>query len=125
MTKPKPEQQVVLAGYSDRLSARPGETVKFQVSYNCSSKNDDENAVNVQARLTQSICADPNPKGPGMEERDASSWFEPLTFPARHQSWNIGSWAVSSLPIVVVDAAAAELLQVHIWCLPTLLPCDH
>ena len=47
-----------LAAYADRLSARPGETIRFHVA----------NATGepVRASLCRVVCADPNPAGPGV-----------------------------------------------------------
>ena len=50
-----------IAGYSDKLSARPGETIKFCVSSQASS--------DYKASLHQSISADPNPEGIGIIEK--------------------------------------------------------
>ncbi len=49
-----------LAGYVDRLSARPGETIAFKMS--------NATGAPVKARLVRVICADPNPAGPGIRE---------------------------------------------------------
>ncbi len=48
-----------LAGYADRLSARPGETLRFHVA----------NATDaaVTAKIVRVISADPNPAGPGIQ----------------------------------------------------------
>ena len=126
MTKPQ-QPQVYLAGYSDRLSARPGETIRFHVSSQAPS------GVPVHARLTKSISADPNPQGPGVVEYDANEWFEPTTFPSRTQLWDIGSWATSSRPLAVSSSLPpssssswdAHSLELQVWCFPTRLPCPH
>ena len=47
-----------LTGYADRLSVRPGETLRFHVA-NASGHE-------VSARLVRVICADANPAGPGI-----------------------------------------------------------
>ena len=49
-----------LLGYTDRLSARPGEMVQVKVS---SYLEDD-----FEADLARIICADPNPEGTGLIE---------------------------------------------------------
>ena len=48
-----------LAAYADRLSVRPGETIRFQAA----------NATGepVETRLARVICADANPAGPGIQ----------------------------------------------------------
>jgi N,N-dimethylformamidase len=82
---------IALLGYSDRLSARPGETIEFKVS--CTFEG------SVEAWLTRSICADPNPASPGIVEESAEAWFAPHTFPARHQHFHRGSYAVTEQPV--------------------------
>src|SRR5471032_1016321 len=54
---------ISITGYSDVLSAGPGETVEFKVSSKSSHP--------FTAELVRVIHADPNPAGPGMR-------FEPL-----------------------------------------------
>ena len=82
---------IALLGYSDRLSARPGETIEFKVS--CTFEG------SVEAWLTRSICADPNPACPGIVEESAEAWFAPHTFPARRQHFHQGSYEVPELPV--------------------------
>ena len=47
-----------LTGYADRLSVRPGETIRFHLANATSAE--------VQAKLVRVICADGNPAGPGV-----------------------------------------------------------
>ena len=47
-----------LAGYADRLSVRPGETIRFHVA--------NATGASVEAKLVRVICADGNPAGPGV-----------------------------------------------------------
>jgi N,N-dimethylformamidase len=54
-----------LAGYADRMSVRPGETLTFHVS-NSTGKP-------VTTRLARVQCADTNPAGPGLELLDVAS----------------------------------------------------
>jgi len=49
-----------ITGYSDKISARPGETIKFMV--NCELPT-------YQAEIVRIICGDTNPAGPGMKEK--------------------------------------------------------
>ena len=51
---------IKLIGYSDKLSARPGDQINFHVS--------NETHQNVLTYLTRSISADPNPAGMGVVE---------------------------------------------------------
>jgi N,N-dimethylformamidase len=56
-----------LAGYADRFSVAPGETIAFKVSSAL--------AGTYQARLVRVISGDPNPAGPGIRERDVPAPF--------------------------------------------------
>lgn len=76
---------VPLAGYSDTLSVRPGETIGFKVS--------STQPGSVKAWLTRSICADPNPASPGVVEENADHAFPPIEFPGREQPFFPGSYA--------------------------------
>jgi N,N-dimethylformamidase len=50
---------IPLAGYADRLSARPGETIRFHVS--------NATGAVVSARMVRVLSADANPAGPGIK----------------------------------------------------------
>ncbi len=101
------KKEVPLAGYSDRLSVRPGERIAFKVS--CTT-----DATEVNARLLQSICADPNPAGPGIIERETDIAIEP--FAARHQPFHPGSYGTTSnaiklsLPVTELTATVLPTL---------------
>ena len=47
-----------LTGYADRLSVRPGETIRFHLS--------NATGADVEAKLVRVVCADANPAGPGI-----------------------------------------------------------
>ena len=47
-----------LTGYSDRLSVRPGETIRFHLS--------NATGADVEAKIVRVVCADANPAGPGI-----------------------------------------------------------
>src|SRR5262249_44486538 len=74
-----------LAGYADRLSVRPGETIQFKVS-------NQSNAPYV-ARLVRVNCADPNPQGPGIHEEAVEASFAGL-HRSRVQHVHQGSYAI-------------------------------
>ena len=78
-----------LLGYTDRLSARPGEMVQVKVS----SQLDGE----YQASLVHIICADPNPEGLGVVEEAVDGGFLG-TYPARAQLFTPGSCMRADLP---------------------------
>ena len=86
-------KNIPLIGYADKLSLRPGETVSFKVSSTLKKS--------FSASLKRSISADPNPKGIGIVEKDASKYFKTSSFKSRKQSFNPGSYAISKTPIKV------------------------
>jgi len=73
-----------LAGYADRLSVRPGETIGFKVS----SKLEGPYA----AKLVRVICGDANPAGPGLREDAVEASFSGR-HPSRFQQVHLGSHA--------------------------------
>lgn len=77
-----------LTGYVEQLSGRPGEALEFKVS---SISN-----MPFTARLFRSVCADPNPDGPGILELDASDFFETREFTSTHKPFFPGSYGVAA-----------------------------
>ena len=102
-------KNIPLIGYSDKLSLRPGETVSFKVSSTLKKS--------FSASLKRSISADPNPKGIGIVEKDASKYFKTSSFKSREQSFNPGSYAISEKPIKV---SVKKNLNFSIIIFPTL-----
>lgn len=111
--------EVGLAAYTDRLSGRPGDVIRFFVS----STHDGANLESrkITAKLTRCICSDPNPKGPGCIEHDASEWFPPREFEGRHQHINNGSYARSRDAIGLDSAGGVKFVSIDIWMFPTLV----
>ena len=101
---------VPLIGYSDKLSVRPGETVSFKISSTLKKP--------FKAYLKRSISADPNPKGIGIIETDASKYFKTSFYKSRKQNFNPGSYAVSKNPIKIV---IKKNLKISVIIFPTLL----
>ncbi len=103
-------KEVPLTGYTDRLSARPGEEIAFKVSSTEGGR--------YRARLARSICADPNPAGMGITEEDASEWFAPRDLPARHQAFFPGSYGhtegVVTLPAQGGVSLSATVQPTHL-----------
>ncbi len=93
-----------LTGYADRLSARPGETIRFMVS--------SEEGAGYDAEIVRLICGDTNPDGPGYrEEAVQSSVFG--HYEGRKQVIHAGSY------VVVGGAPALESLSVTAMIWPT------
>ena len=98
-----------LLGYSDRLSARPGQTIAFKVS----SISEEP----FTARLFRSISADPNPAGLGIVEEDAAAYFAPLTLPSVERPFHAGSYGITADPVM---AKPKQSLAVQVTVFPTL-----
>ncbi|MCR9220275.1 MAG: N,N-dimethylformamidase large subunit [Alphaproteobacteria bacterium] len=77
--------RIPLIGYSDRLTVRPGETIGFKVSSHADAP--------FEAWLTRSICADPNPDGPGIVEEPFAAAFAGA-YPSRVQPFDPGGYAL-------------------------------
>lgn len=105
---------VFIAGYANTLSARPGETVGFCVS----SKSTEA----YTATLHRSICADPNPEGPGIIEEDASAFFPSAQFPSRLQHIYPGSYAETTS---VVKCSPSSEVEMTCWFMPSLISGDN
>jgi N,N-dimethylformamidase len=73
-----------LVGYSDRLSAAPGETIAFMVSSGHPAYD---------AEIVRLVHGDPNPRGPGLIEHAVES---PVTgtYPGRIQQIHTGSYVM-------------------------------
>ena len=103
-------QDVFIAGYSDKLSVRPSETITFFVSSRAGS--------DFKATLHRSISADPNPDGPGIVEQDASIYFRSSSFASRYQGFTPGSFAQSTTDL---RAEINTDLLIKFWFMPTVL----
>lgn len=97
----EPNQTPPILGYADHLSARPGETIAFKVS-SISDKP-------FSARLTRSICADPNPSGPGIVEEDASAFFKPRTLPSVERAFHAGSYGIAAQAMAMTPERSVAL----------------
>jgi len=82
---------IPLTGYTDRLSAAPGERIAFKVSSAATGP--------YRASLARVVHADPNPAGPGMKIEDLAHRFA-IDRPSRAQPLAQGSYAR-------IDAAVA------------------
>ena len=70
-----------ITGYGDKISVRPGDTVRFMVS--CASPQP------YRARLVCVVCGDRNPAGPGVKLPAVPSAIDG-TYQGRHQPINPG-----------------------------------
>lgn len=94
-----------LAGYCDRLSGRPGDIIAFKVS----SYSDQP----FRARLVRSICADPNPDGPGIIEEEVAADFAGA-YSSRIQPFFPGSYGRVDTGSVF-DETSSFSLSIRIW----------
>ena len=78
-----------LAGYADRLSVRPGETIRFHVSNGTGAEVAPPSIVRV-------ISADANPTGPGIRTVAVDATVRPIA-PCQPQSVAPGSYALANL----------------------------
>lgn len=102
---------VPLVGYTDKLSARPGETIAFKVS--------SELAEPYTAQLSQSICADPNPAGLGIVEKVLGDDVYPKqTFESRQQLFYPGSYGASQKSVRLESGLSCSI-ELTFW--PTLV----
>ncbi len=79
-----------VAGYSDRWSVKPGQTIRFMAS--------SVGGVPVHVAFMRHLCADPNPAGPGLRQ----IWM-PTAVDGEYQvpfqpAW-LGSYAVAAKPV--------------------------
>jgi N,N-dimethylformamidase len=70
-----------IVGYADRMTAQPGDTVRFMVS---------TSAARYHADIVRIVHSDANPRGPGMKETVLDT---PANgdYPGRHQTLPLGS----------------------------------
>ena len=78
-----------LLGYTNQLSARPGEKVEVKVSSSIPGA--------YKASMVRIISADPNPNGQGVVEEEIESAFAGL-YQARFQDFHPGSYMLSKIP---------------------------
>ncbi len=96
-----------ILGYTDRLSAVPGDAVNFKISAPLAGK--------FKARLIRLICGDDSPEGPGFKAENIDSEIDGI-YPARQQRIMAGSyvWVTARQPFDLLNFT----VQAMIW--PTL-----
>ena len=97
-----------IIGYTDRISAAPGDTVRFMVSA--------EGVRDYRAEIVRVICGDASPAGPGFKVKPVRTAIDG-TYTAREQPIHIGSYAVVP-PSPAMDAIASFTMQAMV--MPTL-----
>ena len=101
--------EIQIWGYADRLSVRPGDTIRFMVSAEATDR--------VQAELVRLVHGDANPEGPGFVEQPVTS---PLAreWAVRRQYVQSGNFLRVNDPAGVLALRAAFTLHAYIF--PTL-----
>jgi N,N-dimethylformamidase len=94
-----------IMGYSDKISVRRGESIKFMVS--C------EKQTSYKARIVQIVHGDTNPEGPGYKERPIQSAVEG-NYQGRRQQIYAGSYAVVPNHRAF-DRLSSFSLQATVW----------
>src|SRR5262245_44961356 len=93
-----------ISGYTDRLSAPPGQPIRFMV--NCELPS-------YRAEVVRLICGDSNPAGPGVKEARVETAIDG-TYPGRAQAIESGSYVeVPHGPHLVLGERFT--LQAMIW----------
>ena len=112
-----------LTGYSDRLSAQPGERIAFKLSSKACAEAPSAPVMpseSYSAQLIRIISGDPNPAGPGMKEIDLSQVFS-QEGRCHYQPVRLGSYAVAPLNSKDADRfLQSKLLAFHCRVWPTL-----
>src|SRR5215813_11830164 len=97
---------LAIVGYADRMSVRPGDTLKVMVS--CET-----GAASYRAELVRLVCGDDSPNGPGYKERPVGHPANG-TYPGRRQRINAGSYVVvPASPLL--ESVTSFTLQALIW----------
>lgn len=99
-----------IVGYTNRMSARPGEQLEFKVS--CEG-----GAAEFNAEIVRLICGDDSPAGPGFKTAPVKASVNG-SYPGRRQSVNAGSFGFVPDGIGL-ESGASFTLAALIW--PTLL----
>ncbi|HEV8718505.1 MAG TPA: N,N-dimethylformamidase beta subunit family domain-containing protein [Candidatus Binatia bacterium] len=93
-----------ITGYGDKLSAAPGETIRFMV--NCELPR-------YTAEVVRIICGDTNPKGPGVKEKVVKTPVN-NTYKGRKQTIEAGSYVtIPSSPLL--ENLGSFSVQAMIW----------
>jgi N,N-dimethylformamidase len=100
---------IPLAAYADRLSVRPGETIRFHVA--------NDTGVPVDARIERVVCADANPQGPGIVTEPVSDAVVQLREPAPQSVPRGGHIRTEALPAEALEGSFSVVMRVF----PTLL----
>ena len=102
---------IPLAGYADRLSVRPGETITFRVS----NATGEKTAV----RVVRVVCADPNPDGPGVRIEPVAGRPPSEIVAPEPQTTCSGSYAIADIGADLEPLDRGFTIVATVW--PTYL----
>ena len=94
-----------ITGYSDRISAVPGETIRFMVN--------SEAGKRYRTDIVRGICGDENPDGPGYREKVVNTAVNG-TYKSRKQVIHAGSF-VEIGASDILDELESFTMQAFIW----------
>ena len=97
---------ISILGYSDTMSAAPGEAIRFMVS--C-----EDGTADYDTRIVRLLCTDDHPDGPGRRELEVESPASGRR-PGRRQAIRMGSCVVVP-PDAAFDAFESFTVQVLVW----------
>ncbi|MFZ9407893.1 MAG: N,N-dimethylformamidase beta subunit family domain-containing protein [Burkholderiaceae bacterium] len=103
---------LALTGYAERLSVRPGETLRFHVSH--------AHPAPVRAWVVRVVCADPNPAIGGVQCIPVDMPVKTLVEP-QPQRVPSGSYAVLGDEQLLDPFRATGSISLRLWAQPTLL----
>ena len=95
-----------ILGYCDKMSAAPGEVLRFMVS--C-----EDGAADYDTRIVRLLCTDDHPDGPGRRELGVESPVSGRR-PGRRQAIRMGS-CVAVPPDAALDAFESFTVQILVW----------
>ena len=104
-----------LFGYSDEISLRPGERIRFMVS--------SLDGAPYRADIVRLICGDDSPAGPGFKETVVETMVGG-DYPGRKQPIHDGSYVIVSGRPDVFDGLESFTLQAMIWPTTPLKGCQ-
>ena len=104
------DQEPPLLVYAKSISVHPGDDIEFCVSSHLSA--------HFKAQLFRSVCADPNPSGPGIIEHRVSCEIDNKDYPSRVQKFYPGSYGISHQSLTL-NTGGGFSLSAHIF--PTLI----
>lgn len=106
-------ETTLLAGYTDRISTRPGDTIKAFIHAEMAE------GATYQAGLVRLICGDVNPAGPGFKEVAVASELDGQAFPGERQLLRMGSFGYVTSNGIMDGVGGSERCTIAVALMPT------